>query len=421
MSTIIDKRKNTKGKSLNNRQKFLKRVEGQIKRALPEIISKESIRDSNGGGNVKVPVKGIREPRFSHNPQSGKRDVVRPGNDRFVEGDKIPKPEGGGKGSGRGKGSNSPEITEDEFFVELSREEFLAYFFDDMELPNMVKKHMESTENFKNKRAGFVKYGVPSRLNVKSSYEQSLARQISLTGAYKAQISRLKKLLTEAKSETEKAKLEEKIEKTERMMLTIPFFEDVDLRYNNFEQVPLPTTSAVMFCIMDVSASMGYHEKDIAKRFFTLLYLFLTKQYSNVEIVFIRHHTMAKEVDEEEFFNSRESGGTVVAPSLELMHEIIKDRFPTDQWNIYCCQATDGDVWSERDAVDCYKILNDNILPIIQYMAYIEINDHEMDGALWQAYSALQNGQSFFMRNIFDVNQIWPVFKGLFRKNKIEA
>ncbi|MEM1137477.1 MAG: YeaH/YhbH family protein, partial [Bacteroidota bacterium] len=385
MSIIIDRRKNNKGKSHNNRQKFLKRVEGQIKKAIPDIISKESIKDSSAGGKVRVPVKGIKEHSFSHDPASGNKKIVRPGNDKFTEGDRIPKPQGG-KGSGRGKGSNSPEISEDEFFVELSREEFLKYFFEDLELPNMVKKYMESTEDFQNRKSGFIRYGVPSKLNIKTSYQQSLARQIALRGAYTQKIQKLEKALLLEKKEKEKKALEEQIKYLKKLSITIPFFEEVDLRYNNYEQVPLPTTSAVMFCIMDVSASMGYHEKDIAKRFFTLLYLFLTKSYKNVEIVFIRHHTIAKEVNEEEFFNSRESGGTVVAPSLDLMHKIIKERYDRDQWNIYCCQATDGDVWSDRDAIDCGKILESNLLPIIQYMAYIEINDHDMDGALWQVY-----------------------------------
>ena len=421
MSTIIDRRRNPKGKSIGNRQKFLKRVEGQIKRALPDIISKESIKDASNGGKVKVPVKGIHEPSFSHDPATGTKNIVRPGNDKFTQGDRIPKPQGGGKGSGRGKGSNSPEISEDEFSVVLSRDEFLKYFFEDMELPNLLKKYMEKTDDFKNRRAGFIKYGNPSRLNIKTSYHQSLARQIALKGAYAKKLRDLDTQMQAAGTDEQKLALLDQIADVKKRMVAVPFFEDVDLRYNNFEQVPIPATSAVMFCIMDVSASMGYHEKDIAKRFFTLLYIFLTKQYENVELVFIRHHTIAKEVDEEEFFNSRESGGTVVAPSLKMMHKIIKERFNSSQWNIYCCQATDGDVWSDRDAIECGQILQRDILPLVQYMAYVEINDHDIEGALWQVYSKLRDEVQFSMRNIYDVNQIWPVFKGLFRKNKVEV
>ena len=415
MSNIIDRRKNNRGKSTNNRQKFLKRVEDQIKGAIPDVLSQESIKNSSGEGTVKIPVKGIDEPSFRHDPHSGRKQIVRPGNDRFNEGDKVPKPKGGGEGSGRGKGSNSPEVTEDEFTVVLSREEFLKYFFDDLALPNMVKKLMENTVNHENRRTGYTKYSVPSRLNIKSSFEQSLARQVSLKGAFENKLLRLKEELANTREPAARKMLEEEIEKVSRQAKTIPFFEDVDLRYNNFEHVPVPVTSAVMFCIMDVSASMGEHEKDIAKRFFTLLYIFLTRQYKNVELVFIRHHTAASEVDEETFFQSRESGGTIVAPSLHLMNKIIRERYD-DRWNIYCCQASDGDVWSNSDALECQKIVQEDLLNSLQYMAYIEINNSSNEGDLWKAYRKLSNDENFSMRHIYQVNEIWPVFRGLFKK-----
>jgi uncharacterized protein len=417
MSNIIDRRKNIKGKSTNNRQKFLKRVEDQIKKAIPDILSQESIKDSNTGGSVKVPVRGLDEPSFRHDPKSGKKFIVKPGNDKYNEGDKIPKPKEGGEGSGRGKGSNSPEVTQDEFTVVLSREEFLKYFFEDLALPNLVKKMMESTETFELKRAGFTKDSVPSRLNIKSSFQQSLGRQLALKGAYLKKLQSLEEQLSKTINEEEKVALESEIEKVIRQSKTIPFFETFDLRYNNFERQPLPVTSAVMFCIMDVSASMGYHEKDIAKRFFTLLYIFLTKQYKNVELVFIRHHTESKEVNEEEFFHSKESGGTVVAPSLKLMDKIIQERY-NHQWNIYCCQASDGDVWSMQDAVECRRFLQDTLLNKIQYMAYIEINNSNREGDLWKAYKKISNDNQFSIRHIYEVHEIWPVFQGLFRKRK---
>ncbi|GAB3537051.1 YeaH/YhbH family protein [Pontibacter brevis] len=415
MSSIIDRRKNDKGKSTGNRQKFLKRVENQIKKAIPDIISQESIKDSQTGGSVKVPVRGLDEPSFQHDHKSGKKHIVRPGNDKYQEGDRVPKPKQGGGGGGNGPGSNSPEVTEDEFTVVLSREEFLKYFFDDLALPNMVKKLMESTENFSMRRAGYTRDSVPSRLNIKTSYQQSLGRQLALKGVFDKKLKALQEQLAGTTNPEERAALELEIEKVSRQANTIPFFEDIDLRYNNFERVPIPVTSAVMFCIMDVSASMGYHEKDIAKRFFTLLYIFLTRQYKNVELVFIRHHTEAKEVDEEEFFNSRESGGTVVAPSLKLMDQIMRERYD-QSWNVYCCQASDGDVWSREDALECKKLLQDTILPAIQYMAYIEINKKARESDLWQAYKRISNDEEFSIRHVYEAFEIWPVFQGLFRK-----
>jgi uncharacterized protein len=420
VSNIIDRRLNSRGKSISNRQRFLKRVEGQIKKALPDIISQESIKENTSGGTVKVPVKGIDEPSFSHDPETGNKHIVRPGNDKFSEGDRVPKPRGGGKGSGSGgPGSNSPEVTEDDFVVILSREEFLRFFFDDLELPNMVKKYMENTTTFENRRAGFTKYSVPSRLNIRSTYQQSLARRVSLQGVYKKKLETLEQQLNASIDPVEIEMLQKEIERMSKLAKTVPFFEEVDLRYNHFETVPLPTTSAVMFCIMDVSASMGYHEKDIAKRFFTLLYIFLTKQYENVEIVFIRHHTIAKEVDENEFFNSKESGGTVVAPSLSLMQKIINERYSTGQWNIYGCQASDGDVWSDSDAEECAKIMKSGLLPMVQYMAYLEISNRSKSSSLWKVYHKVADENHFSVRKIYEVNEIWPVFRGLFKKTKV--
>lgn len=420
MSNIIDRRLNSRGKSFNNRQRFLKKVEKQIREALPDIISQESIQENSTGGTVKVPVKGVEEPSFSHDPETGSKQIVRPGNDRFSEGDRIPKPPDGGPGDGPGgPGSNSPEVTEDNFVVILSREEFLRYFFDDLALPNMVKKFLEDATSFENRRAGFTRYGIPSRLNVKSTYQNSLARRISLQGVYQKKLDKLQEQLTATIDPVEMELLGEEIVKVTRLLKTTPFIEDLDLRYNHYELIPLPVTSAVMFCIMDVSASMGFHEKDLAKRFFTLLYIFLTRQYENVELVFIRHHTVAKEVGEDEFFNSKESGGTMVAPSLSLMHKIMTERYGSGQWNIYGCQASDGDVWADSDANESARMLKTDILPMMQYMAYVEISNRSHNSSLWKVYHKLANEMLFSVRKIYEINEIWPVFRGLFKKSKL--
>jgi uncharacterized sporulation protein YeaH/YhbH (DUF444 family) len=165
---------------------------------------------------------------------------------------------------------------------------------------------------------------------------------------------------------------------------------------------------------MDVSGSMGYEEKDIAKRYFLLLYMFLKKQYQKVDLVFIRHHTEAAEVTEEEFFDSRESGGTIVAPSLELANEILQKRYKG--WNAYLSQCTDGDVWGEEDAEDCYQVVTKKLLPQLQYMTYIQIMRGE-EGELWQYYKAVaEEHKNFAMKSIDSVQEIWPVFSDLFKK-----
>lgn len=160
--------------------------------------------------------------------------------------------------------------------------------------------------------------------------------------------------------------------------------------------------------------------KDMAKRFFVLLYLFLQRNYEHTEVVFIRHHTSAKEVDEEEFFYSRETGGTIVSSALKLLDEILQERYPVEQWNIYTAQASDGDNWND-DSSACSQLLMDSLLPKMQYYSYIEITPREHQ-ALWQEYEQVQARfpEAFAMQQIVDVNDIYPVFRELFQKKSHE-
>jgi uncharacterized sporulation protein YeaH/YhbH (DUF444 family) len=160
---------------------------------------------------------------------------------------------------------------------------------------------------------------------------------------------------------------------------------------------------------------MDENRKNIAKRFFMLLYLFLTKSYVRIELVFIRHHTVASEVDEENFFSARESGGTVVSSALELTREIILERYPTAAWNIYAAQASDGDNW-EQDSMRCRELLTQSILPLVQYFAYVEIEAEEPQ-SLWMEYERVAaTNPRFAMQRILGLADIYPVFRELFRK-----
>lgn len=410
---IVDRRNNPKGRSTGNRHKFLKRVDGQIKKALPGIVGGKSMKDlTSGKGRVKVPIKGIEEPEFVYDSTTGKKRIVSPGNKTYDEGDTIQKPE---SGSGRGRrGSKDADPEEDDFFVTISMEEFAEYFFADLELPNLVKRYLQSINDFQRKRAGFISDGMPSRLNVVKSYQNSMARKLALKAYYEKCIKDLENELVIEIDHMKISFLKSEIDRYKKLVIAVPYMDDIDLRYNHFEKKPIPTTSAVMVCIMDVSGSMGYDEKDIAKRYFLLLYMFLKKQYEKVDLVFIRHHTEASEVTEEEFFDSRESGGTIVAPSLELANQILETRYKG--WNSYVSQCTDGDVWGEEDAQDCYSILSSKLLPQLQYMTYIQIMRGE-EGQLWQYYKSIENeNENFAMKSIDNVQEIWPVFSDLFAK-----
>jgi len=429
MSYIIDRRQNTKGKNLGNRQRFLRRANEQIKKAVNDAIQNKNIKDINNGDKVKIPVKDLGEHSFGNDNRTGNREFVTPGNKKFIEGDTIDKPSGGGGGSGQGEASDSGE-GEDDFSFSLTREEFLDFFFDDLELPNLLKKSLKEIKRMKNKRSGYSNYGSPTNMDIRQTMKKSMARRISLGRPKDEHIEELEKEYSDLESRSEKTEknikrmrfLEEEILKMKSRQFSVPWIDPVDVKFKNYSPIPFPTSQAVMFALMDVSGSMGEREKDLAKRFFMLLYLFLERQYEKIDIVFIRHTQDAKEVDEEEFFNSKESGGTVVSSGLELMEKIIHDRYPTDIWNIYCAQASDGDNFSS-DSSKCNSLMHDKILPITQYYAYIEIVSNRYssrDTELWEVYKTIKEKWKgvFEMKHISAPNDIYPVFKELFSKHK---
>ena len=417
MSRIVDKRKNGKNRSAVNRRRFLERYKQQIKKAVADAVANRSITDIEQGERVGIPARDISEPSFRHGP-GGRRETVHPGNKEYLPGDKIPRPRGGAGGRGS-KTSNEGEGLDD-FVFELSKEEFMEFFFEDLELPNLVKRKLTAVKTHKTVRAGFTTDGSPANINVVRSLRSALGRRIALRTPHLRRLRELEARL-EALRETlpegdpQLRELEEEIRHLRFKVNAIPFLDPVDLRYNHRVTVPVPSTQAVMFCLMDVSGSMDQAKKDMAKRFFILLYLFLTRTYERIDIVFLCHHTTAREVDEEEFFYSRETGGTVVSSVLELMRDIIAERYPPEDWNIYAAQASDGDNWYD-DSPRCKEILINDIMPKVQYYAYVEITP-EHHQSLWYEYQDVAAAfPQFAMQRIDGPQDIYPVFRELFKK-----
>jgi len=385
-------------------------------------VSQRSITDMDKGEKVNIPTRDTSEPVFHHGP-GGRRQIIHPGNTDFVAGDKVPRPQGGGGGKGSGKASNKGE-GEDEFVFQLTREEFLEFFFEDLELPDLVKTQLKSVVEYKSRRAGYTTAGIPSNINVIRSLRGALARRMALSAPYARELKQKEEelddiLTAHGEDDPKVLLLREEIKLLKTKINAVPFIDEFDIRYNNRVKDPVPSTQAVMFCIMDVSGSMNEERKDIAKRFFILLYLFLERNYESIDVVFIRHHTTAKEVDEEEFFYSRETGGTVVSSALELMHEIIEERYPTSQWNIYAAQASDGDNW-EGDSPACSEILVNKIMPCLQYFAYVEITAYEHQ-SLWYEYEKVKaNYPNFAMQDIAGLTSIYPIFRELFSKQQTQ-
>jgi uncharacterized sporulation protein YeaH/YhbH (DUF444 family) len=398
MTQLIDRRPNAKNKSTVNRQRFLRRYKKQIKKAISEQISRRSITDIENGESVSIPTRDISEPTFRKD-KGGVQEGVYPGNKEFAQGDRIKRPVNQGQGN-EGRASDNGE-GEDEFAFEISRDEYLDLLFDDLELPNLQKNQLRKMTRSKTVRAGFTNDGVPTNINIVRSLRSALSRRIAMGAGTRRHLheleTELQALLQEiGGDEQRRLEVQQEIEMLRERLRKIPFIDTFDLRFNNFVQRPEPTAQAVMFYI--------------------LLYLFLTRSYRDVEVVYIRHHTQAREVDEEEFFYSRETGGTIVSSALELTRDVIAQRYPSADWNIYVAQASDGDNWND-DSPRCEQILTKELLPQLRYYAYVEITRRDHQG-LWQHYEHLLAGHdNFAMQQIREQADIYPVFREFFRKH----
>ncbi len=409
---IIDRRLNPKNKSTVNRGRFLRRYRQQIKQVIADKIGERSVTDFDKSERVVIPSKDLSEPTFRQAP-GGRKERVYPGNKEFSQGDRIARPPPGSGGAGR-RASDQGEGQED-FVFEISSEEYMEIMFEGLELPNLKKNKLKKLVNYKPIRSGFNTSGTPSNIDIVRSLKTSLSRRIASQSPIRKAIKTLEQQLADCDEEPKKQQMLLDLEKLRKRLKRIPYIDNYDLRYKNFESIPQPTTNAVMFCLMDVSGSMGQETKEMAKRFYILLYLFLKRTYKEVEVVYIRHHTHAKEVDEQEFFYSQETGGTIVSSALKLMDEIIIDRFPSTDWNVYAAQASDGDNWSDDSRV-CYKLLTQTLLKKLRYFAYVEITEREPQN-LWHEYIKVQQiCSNFAMNKITQQEDIYPVFREFFKK-----
>jgi hypothetical protein len=379
---------------------------------------KRSITDK-GEENISIPTDGIQEPSFNHDSSTGDYDFVLPGNKEFIKGDTIGKPPKGAGGGG-GKEASDDGSGEDEFQFSLTRDEYLDIVFEDLELPNLEEKNKENVTVWETHRSGYTTVGSPSQLNIEQSMIRSLGRRIALKFPKQKAIKELEDEMERLEEEIKYYKEEVKPMTKNRALIddiklqiknlrkrhrAIPFIDPIDLRFNNFAKYPKPTSSAVMICIMDVSASMGEREKELSKRFFLLLYLFLERKYENVDVIFIRHHTEAIECSEEEFFNSKETGGTVVSSGLILADKILKERYSQAEWNSYVAQASDGDNFAS-DLPTLNQVLVKSILPIVKFYTYVEIAGmYEQTRNYWAAQST---GRSSMWNMYEELHKLWP-------------
>ncbi len=415
---IVDRRLNPNNKSLDNRQRFLRRAKALVRGAVKKSSEGRDIKDVLGGGEVSIPLDGLREPHFRR--QGGTRDLVLPGNKKFIEGDVLPRSDGAtaGKPAEPGEGDS-----EDAFRFALSGDEFVDLFLDDLELPDLAKRKLAETESAGLRRAGYTNAGAPANIAINKTMRLATARRTALRRPRSDTIARLEAALANCDN-GQHAQLAAELEALKSKVRRIPFIDPIDIRYRHFEAAPRPIAQAVMFCLMDVSGSMSNHMKDLAKRFYMLLYVFLKRRYRYVEVVFIRHTHRAEEVDEQTFFHDPTSGGTLVSSALQAMHEIVRTRYRPADWNIYAAQASDGDN-SDADSELTARLLTELILPVTQFFAYVEVGESGTSAregspsALWALYKRLHlQGTPLSMRKVRERSEIFPVFRELFSRRQ---
>jgi uncharacterized sporulation protein YeaH/YhbH (DUF444 family) len=250
---IIDRRLNPGGKSLANRQRFLRRAQATVQRAVHERAVERDIQDLEASGEVSIPIDGVREPGFRRAAGGGRRDHVLPGNKTYVEGDTLERPDGQGSAAGAGTGGGG----EDEFRFVLTRDEFLELFLDDLELPDLAKRRMTNLETEGLRRAGYSVTGSPANLAIGRTMRNALARRLALGRPTAEDVRQLRghiEALEQACADPDQlARLQEELTRLEQHRTRIPYIDPIDLRYRRFEVTPRLTTQAVMFCLMDVS------------------------------------------------------------------------------------------------------------------------------------------------------------------------
>jgi len=368
-------------RSARDRARHRQLIRQKIREGIADIIAEESIIGQSKNKKIKVPIKGLKEYKFIYGFNKG----VGTGKGGEKRGDKI----GRAGEAQQGKSGQAGSMPgEDIYETEVDLEELINIMFEDLQLPNLEKKKYFYTESpDKRKIAGYKRKGIPAHLAKKKTLLNRLRRK----NAYKRE-----GILDEDES--------------------FPFHQD-DLRYRRRVVRFKKHSNAVVICIMDTSGSMDVVKKYLARSFYFMLYRFIKIRYKNTDLVFIAHHTEAKEVDENEFFHKVESGGTFISSGYLKALEIIEKRYNPEIWNIYVFHCSDGDNWPE-DNEKAVKTLS-QLIEISNLVGYGEIKPNESYSwsSMIQHYKKIE-ADNFITLTIRNKEDLWPSFKKFLKMDK---
>lgn len=381
MDTIFKEfQPHSRDRSVEDRRRHRELVEKSIKENIGSLISDESIIGKGKNKKIKIPIKGLKEYYFKYG--KNKQGVIS-GTGEEERGKKIPKKSYDQEGKGTGEGAGNEE-GEDIYETEITVEEAIHYLFEDINLPYLQHKQFNQIETqYGSKRNGVRDKGPLFRLSKKHTVIEKIKRE-----------KRMMRSLEE---------LGQNIEELER----IPFHQD-DLKYFYKKPKLKRDSNAVVICIMDTSGSMGQTKKYLARSFYFLLYQFLSIRYINVEIAFVAHTTVAKEVSENDFFHRGESGGTYISSGYEKAIEMIEERYPPSNWNIYTFHCSDGDNWGEDN--DRAVELANKLCDLCNLFGYGEIKTSSYTSTIMNRYLEDVKKPNFTTVKIAKKEDVWPAF-----------
>lgn len=441
---FVDRRKTGRGKSIPNRQKLLKRIQGSIRAAKPDDIGSAGVGGATRQKNqqitnpIKVTRNALNEPTFRYARNSGESEIVLPGNDRWLKGDEFPLDGDDGDDGDPSEARDGVEDGEDDFVVTISQSEFYDVFFEDCALPDMEQTAIKETPEAVMKPAGFQKDGTPGQLSIIRSYRNSLGRRRALSGEAREEIEQLQARLNELMINddlrdgmehsvwaAEVERITARIKELKDSITNMPLFEKLDNRYRKKERITVKSAEATLIMAMDVSGSMDEDRKRLARRFFALQYVFITRMYPDTDLVFIIHTEQAQRVSEEEFFSSRINGGTHIAPAFALARNIIKEEYDVSQTNLYFSYAGDGDNWPSDNAEAVAELTTRGLLSHLRHAVYIQIGE-ESNGwgssgtkQFWTAMAGVaEKNKKLHMAKIQEDGDVFTAFKQIYSKSQ---
>lgn len=373
-------------RSARDRTRHRQKIKETIRNNIGDILAEESIIGRDRDKVIKIPIRSIKEYRFIYGENT---PGVAQGNGQQKPGDVVGQAQPGDANVGQG-GGDQPGV--DAFETDVTLEELITLMFDDLELPELEKKALRDiiTDDAR-RRKGHRKAGIRPRLDKRATARQRVKRKLAVSGSRGLDLD----------------------EKEKRF----PFHDD-DMRFFHVVPTEKETSNAVIFCIMDTSGSMGTVKKYLARSFYFLLYQFVRQKYQNVEVVFIAHHTDAKEVTEEEFFHKVESGGTYISSGYRKALEIIEDRYHPSLWNIYAFHCSDGDnFYSDNErAVQAA----DELCRVCNLFGYGEIKpagSAYYSGSMLEVFGQIKH-DNFQMITIEKKEDLWPGFKSFLTRDR---